>query len=53
MCPGAAFATIELTLLTAIIAQRVRFRIPEGVRVIANSRRSLIPEGLEVIIESW
>jgi hypothetical protein len=39
----------ELLLLTATIAQRVRFEIPAGVQVSLDCRRSLQPAGLQVI----
>lgn len=49
VCLGQTFGMTELLLLTATIAQRVRFEVPAGVQVRLDCRRSLQPAGLEVI----
>jgi cytochrome P450 len=52
VCIGAAFAMTEMVLCLATIAQRLRFRLADGARVVPHPSMTLRPrDGVPVIIE--
>jgi cytochrome P450 len=45
ICAGAAFAQAEMTVMLAVLAQRLDFAVPEGVAPMPRARLSVRPRG--------